>query len=184
MSGETDAADKAQLGFLGLFGDLTDDDPLRGALMVTDGNGHPLELRVATPVRATRLQRAAYGESLMPYALGELVGAPLIDRVRLEPEVMLVNRLDALDMLADEDLVYIAEADGYVALDQHESKLLAPSAERVPTVIACPTGDNARSLADVSALLERARERFDPLGVFDRLETTLEVLAESDDRYR
>ena len=176
--------DAPRIGFLGVFGDLTDDDPLRGALMVTDENGHPLELRVATPVRATRLQRAAYGESLMPYALGELVGAPLIDRVRLEPEVMLVNRLDALDMLADEDLVYIAEADGYVALDQHESRLLAPSAERVPTVIACSTGDNARSLADASALLERARERFDPLGVFDRLETTLEVLAESDDRYR
>jgi len=184
MSGETDAADKAQLGFLGLFGDLTDDDPLRGALMVTDGNGHPLELRVATPVRATRLQRAAYGESLMPYALGELVGAPLIDRVRLEPEIMLVNRLVALDMLADEALVYIAEADGYVALDQHESRLLAPSPERVPTVIVCPADDSARSLADASALLERARERFDPLGVFDRLETTLEVLAESDDRYR
>lgn len=184
MSGETDAADKAQLGFLGLFGDLTDDDPLRGALMVTDGSGHPLELRVATPVRATRLQRAAYGESLMPYALGELVGAPLIDRVRLEPEIMLVNRLVALDMLADEALVYIAEADGYVALDQHESRLLAPSPERVPTVIVCPADDSARSLADASVLLERARERFDPLGVFDRLETTLEVLAESDDRYR
>lgn len=181
--GDSASADM-RLGFLGVFGEPTDGEPLRGALMVTDGSGYPLEFYAATPVRPTLIQRALYGDSLERYALCELVAQPLIESVQLKPQAILVNRLTALDLLDDASLFFAVAADGYVTLSHHESKLLAPAAELPPAVLVQPASRDPQRLDQAASLISRAREHFDPLTVFDRIEATMQVLGETDDRYR
>ena len=175
--------DAPKIGFLGVFGALTDDDPLRAALMVTDIRGYPLELQVATPVRPTRMHRAIYGDSLARYAISELVASPLLRELQTEPDAVVTNHPLALDALSDPPLAYLAAADTFVAGDLYDSQALAPSAEMPSAVLVQPSGADPQPLTDAAALLSRTREKFDPLEVFTRLETTLHTLAETDERY-
>lgn len=184
MDDQADASADIRIGFLGFFGESADGEPLRGALMVTDGGGYPLEFHAATPVRPTRIQRTLYGDSLERYVLSELVAAPLIESVQRKPEAIVANRLAVLDLLDDASLIFVAAADGYVTLSHHESKLLDPAAELPPAVVVQPSSRGQQRLDRAASLIARARENFDPLAVFDRIEATLQVLAETDDSYR
>ena len=184
MDDQAGASTDRRLGFLGFFGEPADGEPLRGALMITDGGGYPLEFHAATPVRPTRIQRALYGDSLERFVLSELVAVPLIESVQRKPEVIVANRLTVLDLLDDASLIFIAAADGYVTPSQHESKLLDPAAELPPAVVVQPASRGWQRLDHATSLITCARENFDPLTVFDRIEATLQVLAETDDSYR
>ena len=184
MDDQVGASTDIRIGFLGFFGEPADGEPLRGALMVTDAGGYPLEFHAATPVRPTRIQRTLYGESLERYVLSELVAAPLVESVQRKPAAIVANRLIVLDLLDDASLIFVAAADGYVTLSHHESKLLDPAADLPPVVVVQPASRGQERLDQAASLIARARENFDPLAVFDRIEATLQVLAETDDSYR
>ena len=82
-------ATQTAIGFLGYHA-FDDGEAYRGAILVTDESGKPLEFRCTAPVRPTQLQRTLYGKSLLPHVLTELIGAPLISSVREKPQLILI----------------------------------------------------------------------------------------------
>jgi len=77
------------IGFPG-YREFEDGEAYRGAILVTDEWGKPLEFRCTAPVRPTKLQRTLYGKSLLPHILTELIGAPLVSSVREKPQLILI----------------------------------------------------------------------------------------------
>ena len=83
------ASPQASIAFLG-YREFDDGEAYRGAILVTDEWGKPLEFRCTAPVRPTQLQRTLYGKSLLPHILTELIGAPLVSSVREKPQLILI----------------------------------------------------------------------------------------------
>ena len=59
----------------------------RGAILVTDDWGKPLEFRCTPPVKPTAVQRTLYGSTLTPHLLVALIAKPLMDALNEEPAV-------------------------------------------------------------------------------------------------
>lgn len=83
-------ATQTAIGFLGYHA-FDDGVAYRGAILVTDESGKPLEFRCTAPVRPTQLQRTLYGKSLLPHILTELIAAPLIASLREKPQMILIS---------------------------------------------------------------------------------------------
>ncbi len=114
------APEDITIAFLGIFGSDSSKD-LRGAVMVTNGRGFPLEFRVSTPVRPTAVQTALYGKSLEPYVATELLGSRLVSEIKHKYDVVLTNRLTSIDTDASAPVGFAAHAGSYV----HEERLIA-----------------------------------------------------------
>ena len=78
------------LAFLDL-GLLENGAVLRGGCLVTDAQTNPLEFRCTAAIRPSELQRILYGKKLKEYACTELVGRPLLEKLRLKPALVLVR---------------------------------------------------------------------------------------------
>lgn len=170
-------------GFLGVF-DGAADNAMRGAAMVTNVRGFPLEFRVTTPVRPTAVQTALYGESLEPYVTNELLGSRLAVSLKSSPTVLLVNRLSGLDTDIDKPLGFVSHTDDYVhteASDIAYTVLQPPSGlnQAIAIVSKSPTDHD-----ELGIHLIEAFRYFDLVEAFSRMNTALNVLAESDERYR
>lgn len=174
-----DAQGSSLIAFLG-FWPVDESGGYTGAIMVTDERGYPLELRVASPVRPSAVQRALFGESLTRYLIVELIGKRLCAELQRRPVVALSNERVASDIEGAFPVVFAAPADEIVL---HEDARL--SYQRVD--------DGTRSIGllghhnDVEAsaqILKNTTKHFDPLAAFDRIRTALGVLSESDPRYR
>jgi len=59
----------------------------RGAILVTDDWGKPLEFRFTAPVKPTAVQRTLYGSMLTPHLLVALIAEPLMEALNEEPAV-------------------------------------------------------------------------------------------------
>ena len=88
-SNQQSSTTQTAIAFLGYRG-FDNGEAIRGAILVIDEYGKPLEFRCTAPVRPTALQRTLYGTSLLPHVLTELIGAPLISSVREKPQLILI----------------------------------------------------------------------------------------------
>ena len=171
-----------RLGFLGIFGSPGAKEGLRGGLMVTDDQGAPLEMQVATPVKPSRIQRAVYGESLARSVIVDLLAKPLLSALEYHPRLVLTNSRICLSAESRFPLILIRAADDMVVTGDYETKLLDASGNG-SLMIAQQVGPTSMSLDEANVLLSRAREYFDALEVFGRIENAMDVLAEHDERF-
>jgi len=79
-----------RLGFLTAI-DLPDRGFV-GGLLVTNHFGRPLEFQCTLPVRPNQTQVMLYGPTLTPFLLGELIGATLLEKSGIKPQLVLVDR--------------------------------------------------------------------------------------------
>lgn len=79
-----------RLGFLTAI-DLPDRGFV-GGLLVTNHFGRPLEFQCTLPVRPNATQVMLYGPTLGPFLLGELIGATLLEKSGIKPQLVLVDR--------------------------------------------------------------------------------------------
>jgi hypothetical protein len=154
--------------------------------MVTNERGYPLEFRVTTPVRPTGVQKALYGKSLEPYVVAELLVKRLLAELKQRPALVLANRLGALEVESPFPIAFVARANSLV---RSESDALEYRRIEVASAANCALGvlfsrDLGRDIGESASHLERACRYFDPVEAFDRMNTALGVLAESDSRYR
>jgi len=175
-------ADSTVIAFIGVFA-ASEDGTYVGAAMVTNERGYPSELRVTTTVRPSAVQRALYGESLERYVSAELIVGRLAGELQQRPTVGVVNRLVSLDAVSPFPLGFVGDGESLVLREgsyafQQLENTLDPAAP--VTVVAA---DNDACVA-VSEALGPILRYFDPLGAFERMQTALRVLAESDARYR
>jgi len=85
-----------RLGFLAAL--ETEDGAFVAGLLVTNRYGRPLEFQCTSPVRPTRAQELLYGETLRPFLLGELMGRALLERLGTQPDLLVTDRDDILDL--------------------------------------------------------------------------------------
>lgn len=175
------ARDSTTIGFLGFFGSLAGaNDALRGGLLATDMRGDPIELQVATPVRPNRVERAIWGDELTRHAIVKLLGAPLLKALQLQPQVVLTNRIEALETPGGFPLVHLHRGDSPLlpALPHH----LALFDGRRSWLTVAQTSTDAL-LSHVLDILSGAHELLEPFAVFDRISRALREFAETDERY-
>src|SRR5260370_31650924 len=86
-----------QVGFLGHL-DFENGAAYRGAILVTNAWGKPLEFRCTAPVKPNPVQRTLYGQTLLPHILVELIALPLLQSCQAKPEVILVQEGSFFDI--------------------------------------------------------------------------------------
>jgi hypothetical protein len=79
-----------KIAFLGYM-ELDSGASYRGAVLITDDWGKPLEFRCTAPVKPNAVQRTLYGQTLLPHILVELIGAPLLQAVQESPEIIIIQ---------------------------------------------------------------------------------------------
>jgi hypothetical protein len=82
----TNANRPGKVAFLGYL-QFDNGASYRGAILVTDDCGRPLDFRCTAPVKPTAVQRALNGASLIPHVLVALIAKPLMDALNEEPAV-------------------------------------------------------------------------------------------------
>lgn len=174
---------KFAIAFVG-FCDSDAGDDLRGTAMVTTDRGFPLEFYVSTPIRPSAVQKALYGSSLEPYMTAELLGVRLVNDLKADVKLVLVNRLGGLDIDTDTPVMFVAHADSYVQQNNpgQEYRRLEGQGADLPSLSV--VGGSADMIQTNVDYLAETMRYFDPVGAFDRMRTALNVLAESDERYR
>lgn len=76
---------------------LEADGGYRGALMVTDASGLPLDFRFTDPISPTRLQRVLYGGVLDRHLRGEVIARTLLEATDQRPTLLLVDDRPLVD---------------------------------------------------------------------------------------
>lgn len=159
----------------------TDDGAYHGGLMVTDGDGLPVDFRYTDPVTPTRLQRALYGGVLDRYLRGHLLLGTLLDALEQRPSLLLVDDRDLLDEASDDIPFVHVEQTGVDPIGEQGSQrddgdggvLIQTGASRTPLrVIAGP----AEAQADVVEAIASIAERIDVLEPAERVRNALDVI--------
>jgi len=88
------AKSKSALGFLTTVEDPK--DGLFGGYLVLNLAGRPLEFHCTAPIKPNRAQQILYGPTLEPYLFGEQIGQTLVNKGRIEPQVVCTDRAPAL----------------------------------------------------------------------------------------
>jgi hypothetical protein len=82
------------LGFLTTVEDPK--DGLFGGYLILNPAGRPLEFHCTAPIKPNRAQQILYGPTLEPYLFGEQIGQTLVNKGRIEPQVVCTDRGPAL----------------------------------------------------------------------------------------
>jgi hypothetical protein len=69
-----------------------------GGLLVTNHCGRPLEFQCTVPVRPNSTQEILYGPTLSAFILGELIGATLVEKAGVKPQLILTDREQILEL--------------------------------------------------------------------------------------
>jgi hypothetical protein len=184
MSDNADTpSQQARLAFLGYM-EFDNASAYRGAILVTDEWGKPLEFRCTAPVKPNAVQRTLYGQTLMPHILVELIGLPLLQAVQEKPEVVIIREDLFFDLRrkADTPVVRVrrqgsdVKVQGDDEADKPKAVVIASESERFETIVMEPHWQFA---GDTDFCQERIRElfaRWDLLEPFDRVSKGLEYV--------
>ena len=77
------------------------DSQLRGAVIVTDFRGIPLDFKYTEPLKLNRLQRIIYGKSLNTYLKEHLLLESLLEAVEISPQLWLCSDEELLNPLKE-----------------------------------------------------------------------------------
>ena len=119
---------KSALGFLTVVEDSR--DGLFGGYLVLNLAGRPLEFHCTAPIKPNRAQQILYGPTLEPYLFGEQIGQTLVNKARIEPQLLCTDREPALavrDFVGMPVVLVLASEEG--PTDGHDH----PPADRPPT---------------------------------------------------
>lgn len=137
---EKEGTEKAplKLGFLS-YKDFDNGRRYRGAILVTDTSGKPLEFRATAPVQPNLIQKILYGKRLLPHILVELMGTPLVKAIKEKPSCILVMNRDllALQGKVDSPIICLRPQGAFSPSGGEDALLteLMESAEFKPIVI-------------------------------------------------
>lgn len=97
----------------------TPGDGYMAGLLVTNRFGRPVEFQCTSPVRPTRPQQLLYGDTLLPFLLGELMGLALIERLGTKPDLLVTDNEAILELRnhIDVPMACVAPPDTDLATD-------------------------------------------------------------------
>ncbi|MFO0879297.1 MAG: hypothetical protein U0840_18280 [Gemmataceae bacterium] len=83
------------LGFLSI---LQEGNGYLGGYLVTNVWGRPLEFRLSSAVQPNKVQQILYGDTLVPYICGDLIGKTLVDKAGVPVQLVVTSCEQALDL--------------------------------------------------------------------------------------
>jgi hypothetical protein len=182
---ENEAAKASQPGKIAFLGYMEFDNgaSYRGAILITDDWGKPLEFRCTAPVKPNPVQKTLYGQTLLPHVLVELVGAPLLQAVQERPEIIVIQESLFFDLRhkTETPMVRLWRQGADVKLSGEEGE------RSKPVVVASESGKfdpvvmetHWKFGGDMDFSRERLRElfgRWDLVEPFERLSKGLEYV--------
>ena len=174
---------QVRIAFLGYM-EFDNGAAYRGAILITDDWGKPLEFRCTAPVKPNVVQRTLYGQTLMPHILVELIGVPLLQSVQERPELVAIQDTLFFDLRhkTDTPVVRLRRQGSDVKMrgdderDKPEPIVMASDSGKFDPII---MEAHWQFAGDVSFCQERLRElfgRWDLVEPFERLTKGLEYV--------
>jgi len=168
-----------RLGFLGQMS-FSKGDAFRGGILVVDGNGKPVEFRCTSPVKPNTLQRALYGNSMMPHIATELMGLPLLKTLQEKPTVVLVEEETFLGVRQqiETPVFHILRKNGSSPDKDGAFTISSSSAAYEPIVVVSHVG-HAADKSVCQQMLTEAFNRIDLCEPFARLHEAISYVQEN-----
>ncbi|MBR1672802.1 MAG: hypothetical protein IJ702_07735 [Fretibacterium sp.] len=162
---------------------------IRGASLVVDLRGIPMDFRYTDPIRPSRLERVLYGSALDTYLREELVLQSLLGAVEVKPQLWLCNDLDLVAPLKETGKVRAAfvaasshaplEAVGNIEpANEPNAILLQADAVSAPLRVAFPPASRPDEAQQAAGLLVEASKTMELLEPFTRIQKALLSLGE------
>ena len=175
------------LGYMLIDGTETQ---IRGAALITDMKGFPLDFVRTDPLRPDQLSRILYGDAFGQYAKVKLILESLLDAVETDPQLWLCNDVDILDPLREKSRAktVLAEESSHVPLDAagHIETtadpgvfLIQATPNGAPLRAEFPAGIRPDEIQQTAAILTESAATMDILEPFARLGKALSFLATS-----
>ena len=173
------------LGYIIIEGSET---MIRGAALITDAKGFPLDFARTEPLRPDHLARILYGSSFGQYAKEKLILESLLDAVEVQPQLWLCKDKDLLDPLkAKSKILSVSlEESSHVPLDAagHIETTAEPGVFMIqvgvngaPFRAEFPGNTRPEEVQGAAAVLAFSATSMDVLEPFTRLEKALNFLA-------
>ena len=161
---------------------------IRGAALVTDAKGFPVDFVRSEPLRPDQLSRILYGDSFGKYAKEKLVLESLLDAVETDPQLWICNDPDILSPLRVNSRIksVLLEESPHVPLDAagHIETtadpgvfLIQANTNGAPFRAEFPAGIKPDEIQQTAAILTEAAETMNILEPFARVEKALNFLA-------
>ena len=173
------------LGYMIIEGSET---MIRGAALITDAKGFPIDFARTEPLRPDHLARILYGESFGKYAKEKLILESLLDAVEIQPQLWICKDADLIAPIktGSKILTVLLEESTHAPLDAPGHVESAPD-PGVFMIQAEPNGAPLRAqflqnvrpeeVQQAAAILSFAATSMDILEPFTRLEKALNFLA-------
>ena len=161
---------------------------IRGAALVTDAKGFPLDFARTEPLRPDHLARILYGESFGKYAKEKLILESLLDAVEIQPQLWICSDKDLLaplkansktvTVLLDESPHVPLDAPGHIETTADPGVFMI-QAEPNGAPLRAEFSENTRpeEVQQTAAVLAFAATSMNVLEPFTRLEKALNFLA-------
>ena len=174
------------LGYLIIDGS---EGQFRGASLVVDLRGIPMDFRYTDPIRPTRLERVLYGNALDVYLREELILQSLLGAVETKPQLWVCSDLDLLAPLKSVGKVkaVFLGPSSHAPLDavgnvepvaEGGDVLIQADAVSAPLRAAFPQGARPDEIQGAAALLVEAAKTMELLEPFGRIQKALLSLGE------
>ena len=162
---------------------------IRGASLVVDSRGIPLDFRYTDPIRPTKLERVLYGNALNTYLREELVLQSLLGAVEIKPQLWLCNETDLLVPLktaGKSKSVYLSasthaplEAVGHIEpTSEPDVVLLQADSVSAPLRTAFPAGTRQEEAQQIVSILVEAAKTMELMEPFVRINKALASVGE------
>ena len=173
------------LGYVVIDGSET---VIRGAALITDMKGFPVDFVRSEPLRPDQISKILYGESFGKYAKEKLVLESLIDAVESDPQLWICNDSDILTPLRNNSRVksVLPEESPHVPLDAagHVEATADPGVFLIqaepngnPLRAQFPAGVRPEDVQQTAAILTEAAQTMNVLEPFTRVEKAMTFLA-------
>ncbi|MBR1657046.1 MAG: hypothetical protein IJ697_01085 [Synergistaceae bacterium] len=161
---------------------------IRGAALITDMKGFPVDFVRTEPLRPDQLAKILYGESFGKFAKEKLVLESLLEAVETDPQLWICSDPDILLPLRNNSRIktVLLEESPHVPLDAagHIEATADPGVFLVqaepngnPLRAEFPAGIRPEEIQQTAAAITEAAETMNILEPFSRLEKALSFLA-------
>lgn len=180
------AAVKNSLGYVIVDGV---EGQFRGASLVVDFRGIPLDFRYTDPIRPSRLERILYGNALDVYLKEELILESLLSAVETKPlmwicrdgELLIplksVGKIESL-LIAPSNNAPMEAAGSFRAAGENGVFMVQADSVSAPLRVVLPQGAKEDEIAQAAGVLVEAARTMELLEPFGRIQKALVSLGE------
>lgn len=160
---------------------------IRGAALVTDARGVPVDFVYTAPIRPPRLERVLFGNSLIQHVKEGLALTSLLEAVEIEPQIWICNDNDLLEplkstgkvdaVLLSETVQTPLEAAGHIETTSEPGVfLLQLTSNGSPVRAEFPDNTRSDDIDAISRILFDAADTMDILEPFTRIQKAFPLL--------